>query len=120
MCPVLVPFSDDAECIAVEDKYDNEEEDGDHDTVVAGDAGVGAHSRQPSSLSQPFTKTLRIFLRSCKSPVNDYSILTMKVSKKRKFVADGVFNAELNEFLARTLGHPTSARLQLFGGVIYA
>ena len=28
----------------------------------------------------------------------------MEVSKKRKFVADGVFNAELNEFLARTLG----------------
>ena len=27
-----------------------------------------------------------------------------QVSKKRKFVADGVFNAELNEFLARTLG----------------
>ena len=26
------------------------------------------------------------------------------MSKKRKFVADGVFNAELNEFLARTLG----------------
>ena len=30
-----------------------------------------------------------------------------QVSKKRKFVADGVFNAELNEFLARTLGEAT-------------
>eukprot|EP00438_Fugacium_kawagutii_P023822 Skav220111 [mRNA] locus=scaffold1727:111726:116236:+ [translate_table: standard] len=35
----------------------------------------------------------------------------MQVSKKRKFVADGVFNAELNEFLARTLGSDVQVRV---------
>ena len=35
-----------------------------------------------------------------------------EVSKKRKFVADGVFNAELNEFLARTLGEAPPPYIQ--------
>ncbi|OLQ04126.1 40S ribosomal protein S3-3 [Symbiodinium microadriaticum] len=34
-------------------------------------------------------------------------------SKKRKFVADGVFNAELNEFLARTLGEDGYAGVEV-------
>ncbi|CAE7352632.1 RPS3A, partial [Symbiodinium sp. CCMP2456] len=36
-----------------------------------------------------------------------------QVSKKRKFVADGVFNAELNEFLARTLGEDGYAGVEV-------
>ncbi|CAE7212047.1 RPS3A [Symbiodinium sp. CCMP2456] len=36
-----------------------------------------------------------------------------EVSKKRKFVADGVFNAELNEFLARTLGEDGYAGVEV-------
>ena len=35
------------------------------------------------------------------------------MSKKRKFVADGVFNAELNEFLARTLGEDGYAGVEV-------
>lgn len=35
------------------------------------------------------------------------------ISKKRKFVADGVFNAELNEFLARTLGEDGYAGVEV-------
>ena len=31
------------------------------------------------------------------------AIMAAQVSKKRKFVADGVFKAELNEFLTREL-----------------
>ena len=50
-------------------------------------------------------KTLFYLLRPLEYPIK--TKIHCKVSKKRKFVADGVFNAELNEFLARTLGHAT-------------
>ncbi|CAE8619207.1 unnamed protein product [Polarella glacialis] len=36
-----------------------------------------------------------------------------QISKKRKFVADGVFNAELNEFLSRTLGEDGYAGVEI-------
>eukprot|EP00441_Pelagodinium_beii_P047120 CAMPEP_0197622660 /NCGR_PEP_ID=MMETSP1338-20131121/2869_1 /TAXON_ID=43686 ORGANISM="Pelagodinium beii, Strain RCC1491" /NCGR_SAMPLE_ID=MMETSP1338 /ASSEMBLY_ACC=CAM_ASM_000754 /LENGTH=233 /DNA_ID=CAMNT_0043192407 /DNA_START=37 /DNA_END=738 /DNA_ORIENTATION=+ len=36
-----------------------------------------------------------------------------QISKKRKFVADGVFNAELNEFLSRTLGEDGYAGVEV-------
>ena len=36
--------------------------------------------------------------------------VTQQVSKKRKFVADGVFRAELDEFLRRELGEDGNSK----------
>ena len=36
-----------------------------------------------------------------------------KITIKRKFVADGVFHAELNEFLTRTLGEEGYAGIEV-------
>ena len=41
---------------------------------------------------------------SAEDEQNQATVVTMPMTKKRKFVADGVFNAELNEFLSRELG----------------
>ena len=39
---------------------------------------------------------------SCQSSLN-YAEMASQISKKRKFVADGVFRAELNDFFTREL-----------------
>ncbi|CAE7321840.1 RPS3A [Symbiodinium sp. CCMP2592] len=52
-------------------------------------------------------------LKSLRATASHENMSASQVSKKRKFVADGVFNAELNEFLARTLGEDGYAGVEV-------
>merc|ERR1712166_1136329 len=45
--------------------------------------------------------------------INKITSMSKKITVKRKFVADGVFHAELNEFLTRTLGEEGYAGIEV-------
>ncbi|OLQ08476.1 40S ribosomal protein S3-3 [Symbiodinium microadriaticum] len=76
--------------------------------LAAGESGL------PPQLTRHFDREYISSPQILGLPAADLGTMSSaQVSKKRKFVADGVFNAELNEFLARTLGEDGYAGVEV-------
>jgi hypothetical protein len=59
-----------------------------------------SRSRRRQTLAHAHSNRISIFLLHFKSKLTSSNMATAtQISKKRKFIADGVFQAELGEFL---------------------